>query len=292
MLFHSRDCSHALNRRKLDYTVPAWQPWLSNTNISCLYCLQDHSLRSITGQLVSKLLEALRLEADVQSYPTCSNRLILKAREKALHSTDDHPKSISLDANIPQRLQNRSSFHQKAEELSTILSPNLKHRQDIIHFPPPPWQNSSPHEGRIATTVPGITDRANDTNLKLQCSLTAIASYQAITSSTLMDPLEEGQETGMQQQLSLGDPLSRMNWSPPLKQKVEHLPAPMRRKQLSWNQHYPGHPPTTTSLQYSYYFALTVSFILSSNIVNPQFHQLHIVFHLHSMDSWSFCYSR
>ena len=31
----------------------------------------------------------------------------------------------------------------------------------------------------IATTVPGITDRADDIDLKRQCSLTTIASYQA-----------------------------------------------------------------------------------------------------------------
>ena len=34
------------------------------------------------------------------------------------------------------------------------------------------------HEGRIATSVPGITGRADGTNLKRQCSLTIIASYQ------------------------------------------------------------------------------------------------------------------
>ena len=32
--------------------------------------------------------------------------------------------------------------------------------------------------------------------------------------------------------------------------------------------------------------------IPSSNILNPQFHRLHIVFHLHSMDSWPFYHSR
>ena len=115
MAFHTLICS------KLDYAAPAWQPWLSNTNLSSLDCLQDHSLRLITGQLVSTPLETLRLEADVQSYPTCSNCLILKAKEKALRSTDDHPKRIALDFNILQCLQNRSSFRQKAEELSTLL---------------------------------------------------------------------------------------------------------------------------------------------------------------------------
>ena len=52
---------------------------------------------------------------------------------------------------------------------------------------------------------------------------------------------------GVQQQLSLEDPHSSLNWSPPSKQKEEHLPT-MRRKQLPWNQHYPGHPTTATIL--------------------------------------------
>ena len=99
------------------------------------------------GQLVSTPLEALRLGADTQSYSTCSNRLILKAKEKALCGTDDHPKRVTLDVNIPIHLQNCSSFCRKAEELSTILPPSLQHRQNIIHFPSSPWQQSSSHEG-------------------------------------------------------------------------------------------------------------------------------------------------
>ena len=139
-------------------------PWLSDTNLSCLDCLQNHFLPLITDQLVSTPLEVLWLEADVQSYPTCDNRLILKAKEKVLHSTVNHPKHIALDVNIPQRFQNRSSFRQKAEELSTLLSPDLQHRQNIIQFPSPPWQQSSSHKGLIVTTVYGITGRANDSN--------------------------------------------------------------------------------------------------------------------------------
>ena len=73
---------HALVRSKLDYAAPAWQPWLSETNLTNLDRLQNRSLRLITGQLVSTPLEALRLEADVQSYSTCSKRLILKASKK------------------------------------------------------------------------------------------------------------------------------------------------------------------------------------------------------------------
>ena len=79
---------HALVHSKLDYAAPAWQPWLPDTNLSCLDRLQNRSLRLITGQLVFTPLGALCLEADVQSYPTCSKRLILKAKEKALRSTE------------------------------------------------------------------------------------------------------------------------------------------------------------------------------------------------------------
>ena len=53
-----------------------------------------------------------------------------------------------------------------------------------------------------------------------------------ITLSTLMDPLVEGQEVGVQLKLLLEDPHSSLKWSPPSKQNEEHLPAPMRRKQL------------------------------------------------------------
>ena len=98
------------------------------------------------------------------------------ANEKARCSTDDH--RIALDVDIPQRLQSCSSFRRKAEELSSLLPPDLQHRQNI-HFPSPPWQQSSSHTGRISTSVPGITSRADDNNIKRQCSLSTIISYQA-----------------------------------------------------------------------------------------------------------------
>lgn len=47
---------------------------------------------------MSTLLEALRQKADVQSYHTSSNRLILRGREKALGNTDDHPQRVALIA--------------------------------------------------------------------------------------------------------------------------------------------------------------------------------------------------
>ena len=56
---------HALIHNKLDYAVPAWQPWLSATNLPCLDRLKNYSLCLIAAHLVSSAIEALRLEADV-----------------------------------------------------------------------------------------------------------------------------------------------------------------------------------------------------------------------------------
>ena len=95
-----------------------------------------------------------------------------------MHSIDDHPKRVTLASDIPQRLQNCSSFRWKAEEFSTLLPPELQHRQNI-NFSSPPWQHSTPHEARIATKVPGITGWDDNTNQKRWWSLTTIASYQA-----------------------------------------------------------------------------------------------------------------
>ena len=121
-----------------------------------------------------------------------------------------HPKRIALDVNVPQRLRSPSSFRQKAEELSTLLPPDLQHRQNSIHFSSLPWQQSLSIKGQIATSVPGITGRADDSILRRQCSLTTIASYRLTTLSTPMDPLVEEQGTGVQLLLSLENPVSSL----------------------------------------------------------------------------------
>ena len=90
-----------------------------------------------------------------------------------------------------------------------------------------------------------------------------------ITPSTLTDPLVEGQEMGMQQQFSLEDPQSRLKWLPPSKPKGQRSPAPTRRYQLSWNQHYPGNLPTPTILQSLYSFAE-----IANHYVKLSFHQI------------------
>ena len=126
---------HAVIHSNLNYAVPAWQPWLYATNISSLDSLQNRASRLITGQHISTTLEALHLEADVQSYKTCSNRLILIVQEKALQSSEDHPKRLTLTANVFQRLPNHCSFRRNA----TLLPAVLEHHQLINHFLSSQW---------------------------------------------------------------------------------------------------------------------------------------------------------
>ena len=202
MAFHALVCS------KLNYAAPAWQPWLSVTNLSNLDCLQNHSLWLITGQLVSTSLEALWLEANVQSYSTCSKCLILKTNEKVRRSADDHPKCISLDVNVPQpfkvaqaslKKQNfRLSYHLVFNTEKTFIS-HLYHgsRTPLIPGASPPPSQVLPVE-LMTTTQNG--------NVAFPLS----PNTRVITLSTAVDPLVEEQEMGVQLLSSLGDPLSSL----------------------------------------------------------------------------------
>ena len=111
-----------------------------------------------------------------RSFKTGSRCSELPNLQKTL---DDHSKRIALDVNIPQHLQSGSSFRPKAEELSTLLPPDLQHRQNITHFPSPIWQQNSSFDIQISTSVAGITGRTDHNNLKRQCGLSIITSYQA-----------------------------------------------------------------------------------------------------------------
>ena len=88
-------------------------------------------------------------------------------RERKLRSTNDHSKRVALAIDIAQSLQNRCSFHRKVNDFSTLVSPELQHRQNINHFPSPPWQ--------LCTVSFGITGRDNGIDLKGRCSLIIIA---------------------------------------------------------------------------------------------------------------------
>ena len=116
-------------RTVMDYGAPAWQPWLSDSNVEALEKLNQRALRMVTGQSVGSCREAIRLEAGVPSYQTIRKRNILAAKERALRTSADHPAFIAAtNPGISQRLKVRKGFRVASEQLSEYLPPG-SHRQ-------------------------------------------------------------------------------------------------------------------------------------------------------------------
>ena len=59
---------HAFIRIKIDYTAPAWQPWLSKSDLTRMETFQNCVLWIATGQLEPAPIEAMQMEANIQSY--------------------------------------------------------------------------------------------------------------------------------------------------------------------------------------------------------------------------------
>ena len=81
-------------RSIVDYAGPAWQPWISSTNIDLLERTQNVALRRITGQYMGSPTGSLNLESDIPRYSTIIDRKCLKAQEKGLRLPPDHPRNI------------------------------------------------------------------------------------------------------------------------------------------------------------------------------------------------------
>ena len=106
-------------RPVLDYGGPAWQPWLSPSNVEALERSNQKALRMVTGQSVGSSREAIRAEAGVCDYATIRKRNILTVREKALRCSDDHPARIAVSNNdTQQRLAIREGFRSHANKLA------------------------------------------------------------------------------------------------------------------------------------------------------------------------------
>lgn len=168
---------YALIHNNVNYAAQTWQLWLSATKISCWVCLQNRAPGPVTSRLVSTPLEALRLEGNILSYNTCSNRLILRAQEKELQSSNDHLKRLALTPNIPQHISNCYSFHRKADDLAFPIE--LEHSQLINHFSSPQRQFCTPWQEHVSTFVHGIAAQVDDSAKKGEHSVTYIAPYMA-----------------------------------------------------------------------------------------------------------------
>jgi len=85
----------------------------SSSKAQNLEATQNKALRKMTGQAKTTPVEALRAEAGVCSYKTVSNRLCVKAYEKAARLPADHPKNLAFYSSNQHRLQ-RSSWREQA----------------------------------------------------------------------------------------------------------------------------------------------------------------------------------
>ena len=129
-------------RPVLDYGGPAWQPWLSPSNVEALERANQRALGMVTGQSVGSSREAIRAEAGVCDYATIRKRNILIAREKALRSSEDHPARIAVsNDDIKQRLAIREGFRSTADKLAEFLPPPASLRKPIDLSATNPWED-------------------------------------------------------------------------------------------------------------------------------------------------------
>ena len=125
----------------MDFGAPAWQPWISDTNMKQLETAQNRALRHITGQMRSAPVEALRAESGINSYRTTSQRLTLSAKERAVRCPEEHPCKLMTENTVRHRLV-RSSFRSTAKELEVKYIPSdAQNRLPIDISSPQPWGN-------------------------------------------------------------------------------------------------------------------------------------------------------
>ena len=181
-------------RSILDYSASAWQPWISDTNRKALDTLQNKALRLITGQYRSTPLEALRLEAGVQSYTTQSKRLLLTASEKALRSPQDHPRRLAVEGAVAHRLA-RPSFRTRTEDLKSHLPATFENREELSYSTPPPWMEGSTLT--IHQTLPGgVTKNTLPADDLRTLTLSTISEHKAEVTIYTDGSAEEGTSNG------------------------------------------------------------------------------------------------
>jgi len=84
-------------------------------------------MRDAAAKAKTTPVEALRAEAGVCGYKTVSNRLCVRAHEKAARLPADHPKNLALCSSNQHRLQ-RSSWREQASLLLDSLPSEMKDR--------------------------------------------------------------------------------------------------------------------------------------------------------------------
>ena len=156
----------AVVRSKMDYAGPAWQPWLSETQMDKLEVVQNKALRLVTGQTKSTRIEPLRCEAATTSYDTVSRRNTLKSSEKADRLPHDHPRHQLLSNSTPQR-NKRTSWRSTCLSLSQSLPDGAQDRLPVPQPVRPPWIPTGNYE--IHPTLPGVSRKEAVPPEKLRC---------------------------------------------------------------------------------------------------------------------------
>ena len=101
---------------------------------------QSKALRIVTGQYASTPLEAVRLEADIESYATHSKHLCAIAYEKAVRLDPEHPKRSAVGENpVQHRSKIRSSWRVEATRAVESISLQDLPRADLPNPFVKPW---------------------------------------------------------------------------------------------------------------------------------------------------------
>ncbi len=116
---------------------PAWQPWAATSRIEQLERCQNKTLRVVTGQLRSTLVETVRREAGICSSATASKRATAVAYEKARWLPPDHTRRQILAAPSRHRIKRRSA----AQAATRHLPAKLAHSAPIASPFSCPWED-------------------------------------------------------------------------------------------------------------------------------------------------------
>ena len=156
-----------MQRSVMDYAAPAWQPWLSATQLNKLEVAQNKALRLISGQHASTPLEALRLETGIGSYSSTSKQLTAKAYEKANRLPENHPRyqALSKNKHVQHRIKKRSSWREQAVKITGSLPiANLPRAPLPSPFQQPWSSDQALHQWKVNTTLPSPSNHTSFSN--------------------------------------------------------------------------------------------------------------------------------
>ena len=165
---------NTLIRSKMFYAAAAWMPYLSDSRLSDLNRFQNKVMRTMTGQLSSSPIEAVRAECGVPSMRTCADRACLLSVEKARRMPADHPRRVALESAVPRKKEDgkRQSWYSRGQELSRKLPENAEYRLPLPISPSEPWCRDKEFE--LFPEMPGVKSRDDDVDNKREASIKRI----------------------------------------------------------------------------------------------------------------------